>query len=86
MTNLLSAALEHFYNVVLGSGPLAQTEPDPLWVREAGFAGARLAEERRRWKIAVGIYERLASLLPPLRPRLQDKIDKAREQLRLEGG
>jgi TolA-binding protein len=86
VTNLFSAALEHYYNVMLGAGPLAQTEPDRLWVREAGIAGAKLAEERRQWKIAVAIYERLGSLLPPLRPRLQDKLDKAREHLRLDGG
>ena len=86
VTNLFSAALEHYYNVILGAGPLAQTDPDRLWVREAGIAGAKLAEERRQWKTAVGIYERLGSLLPPLRPRLQDKLDKAREHLRLDGG
>lgn len=85
VTNLLTAALEQFYNVVLSAGPLAMTDPDPIWLKEAGLAGAKLAEERRQWKIAASLYERLSIALPPLQPRLQDKLDKAREQLRLEG-
>jgi TolA-binding protein len=84
-TNLLSAAFEHYYDVVIGAGPLAQTGTDPLSLKEAGLAAARIAEERRQWKRAISIYERMAPAVPTLKRRLQDKIDKAREQLRLEG-
>jgi len=84
-TNFITAAFEHYYDVVLGSGPLAQTGTDPIWLKEAGLAAARIAEDRRQWKAAIRIYERVGSVLAPLKARLQDKIDKAREQLRLEG-
>ena len=84
-TNLITAAFEHYYDVVLGAGPLAQTGSDPSWVKEAGLTAARIAEDRRQWKRAIRIYERIGTVLPPLKPRLQDKIDKARELLRLEG-
>ena len=84
-TNCFTAAFEHYYDVVLGAGLLAQTGTDPFWLKEAGMAAARIAEDRRQWKTAIRIYERIGSVLPPLKARLQDKIDKAREQLRLEG-
>lgn len=83
-TNLLSAAFDHYFNVLLGAGPLSGMEPDPFWVRQAGFAAARLAEERRQWEVAANIYSRMADLLPPLRPRLLDRIEKARERARLQ--
>lgn len=84
-TNFFTAAFEHYYDVVLGAGPLAQTGTDPFWLKEAGLAAARIAEDRRQWKTAIRIYERIGSVVAPLKARLQDKIDKAREQLRLEG-
>jgi len=84
-TNLITVAFEHYYDVVLGAGPLAQTGTDPFWLKEAGLAAARIAEDRRQWKRAISIYERVGSVLASLKPRLQDKIEKAREQLRLEG-
>ena len=84
-TNLISAAFEHYYDVVIGAGPLAQTGSDPLSLKEAGLAAARIAEDRRQWKRAISIYERMMPVVAPLKQKLQDKIDKAREQLRLEG-
>lgn len=85
-TNLVSAAFDLYYSVVTGSGPLAGIEPDPNWVREAGFAAIRIAEERRQWQLAVRLYERVIRALPSLEPRLRDKLDKAREKARGEGG
>ncbi|MFM1770829.1 MAG: hypothetical protein RJA22_3358 [Verrucomicrobiota bacterium] len=84
-TNLLSAAFDHYFNVLLGAGPAQGGEPDPFWIRQAGYAAARLAEERRQWNVAVNIYSRMADLLEPLRPRLQDRIEKARDRARAEG-
>jgi hypothetical protein len=76
-----SAAFEHYYNIAMGSNLRSGEESDLNWVKEAGFAAARLAEEQRQWKVALNIYKQLYELLPPLRPRLQDKMDKVNEQL-----
>jgi tetratricopeptide (TPR) repeat protein len=80
----LFGAFEHYYNIVVGSNLRAGDQPDPFWVEKAGMAAARLKEEQKQWTTAVRIYERLHEVLPPLRPRLQDKMNKARELLRKE--
>ena len=79
---LLKAAFDHYYNVVIGKNLLPGETPDPFWTREAGLAAARLAEDQRRWEVVVNIYNRLLSVLPPMRPALEKRIEKAREQLR----
>lgn len=76
----LNAAFDHYYNIVIND----QEPPDPFWLKEAGFAAARLAEDQKQWPVVIAIYERLRDVLTPLRPKLQDRIDKAREQLVLE--
>jgi hypothetical protein len=76
-----NAAFEHYYNVALGANLRGGEECDLTWVKEAGFAAARLAEEQRQWTVALNIYKHLHDLLAPLRPRLQDKMDKVNEQL-----
>jgi tetratricopeptide (TPR) repeat protein len=85
-TNLIAAAFDQYYSVVTGSGPLTLVQPDPEWVRDAGLAGIRIAEERGQWQLAARLYERIAAVLPALKARLQDRIDKARDKARLEGG
>ena len=77
---LLQGAFEHYYNIVISDREV----PDPFWLREAGFAAARLKEEQRQWSVAISIYQRLQDQLTPLRARLQDRIDRAREQLQRE--
>lgn len=81
-TNLLTAAFDHYLNVVIGASVAG--EADPFWIKQTGYAAAKLAEERQQWDIAANVYERMAVSLPILRPRLQDRIDKARERARAE--
>src|SRR5207244_3524917 len=73
---LLKTSLDHLLNIVFGKNLREGEDPDPTWVERAGLAAGRLAEELKQWNIAMNIYERLQSSLPPLRPRLQDRINK----------
>jgi len=56
---------------------------DPFWVKEAAVSAARLAEELRQWDVASKWYERLLTLLPPLRRTWELKLEKL-EQLRAQ--
>jgi len=78
---LRAAAFEHYYNIAIGSNLRSGEEADLIWVKEAGFAAARLAEEQHQWKVALNLYKHLYDSLAPLRPRLQEKIDRVNEQL-----
>jgi TolA-binding protein len=78
---LLDAAREHYLNVFYGRNV---EKPDPFWLKEAGLAAARLAEEQKQWDLAIKIYSRLVMLTPALHASLNRKINKARDQLRLE--
>lgn len=78
---LMKAARDHFLNVLYGSNLKENEKCSPYWVKEAGFAAARLAEEQQDWEVAVNIYKRLAALLPPVKPILEKKLERA-EQLR----
>ncbi len=77
---LLKQASEHYYKILFSENP------DPFWLKEAGLAAARLAEDQKEWETAINIYDRLASLLPPLKPAMERKSDKAREQMHVEKG
>jgi TolA-binding protein len=79
---LRTNAFNHYYNVVSGKNLRDDEKIDPYWYYAAGAGAVRIAEEQQQWEIAVRIYERLSEVLPPLRPALEKKIDKAREQLR----
>jgi TolA-binding protein len=81
---LLKAALDHFLNILLGHNLGDGEEPDPVWRQNAGLDAARVAEELKQWNVAINIYERLQTSQPALRPRVQDRIAKAQEQLRAE--
>ena len=78
---LLKAAREHFLNVLYGSNLRLNEKCSPYWVKEAGFAAARLAEEQQDWEVAANIYRRLVAVLPPVKPILEKKLERA-EQLR----
>jgi tetratricopeptide (TPR) repeat protein len=81
---LLDSAFARYANIVYQKN-LAETEmPDAFWLKKAGLAAARLAEERKQWQVAIKIYTRLAGQLPPLRELLEKQIAKARDQQRLE--
>lgn len=51
-----------------------------FWLKRAGLDAARLAESLQAWPQAVRLYERLAALLPPLKPVLEKRLEKARER------
>ena len=53
-------------------------EFDPVWVREAAVAAARLSENRGKWDQAISIYRRTMAVLPALKPTLEKKIASAR--------
>jgi hypothetical protein len=80
---LLKAAFEHYFRILIGHNLESTEKSDPVWVEKAGFAAARLKEAQGEWQIALNIYQRLWEIdgLSALRPRLQDKIGKAREKL-----
>jgi TolA-binding protein len=77
---LQKLALEHYYKILFSENP------DPYWLKEAGFAAARLAEDQKEWETAINIYNRIGSLLPPLKAAMERKMDKAREQMHVEKG
>lgn len=79
---LLKIALNHYSNILYEDNLRANEAPDAASVERAGMAAAQLAEEQKRWPVAIKIYQRLQTVLPPLRSRLQDKINKAQEHLR----
>lgn len=84
-TALLKLAFEHYFNVAIGGNLSAdQARPDPVWVEKAGFAAARVAELQNQWTLAVNVYRTMHEMLPPLRARLVDKINKASDQMRIE--
>lgn len=80
--DLLKAALDHYLNILYGKNLAEGESPDAFWLKEAGLAAARLAEDLKQWDMAVQIYSGLAGAVPALRPTLEKKIDKAREQAR----
>lgn len=76
---LFEAALGHYLNVVYGKNLREDEAPIPLWVKEAGFAAARLLEARKQPDQAVKVYLRLQQLIPSLRPTLEKRIKSALE-------
>ena len=83
-TNLLELAFTHYYNIVSEKNLRPGERPDAFWFKEAGVAAASLAEKREQWRVAANLYERLLRELPPLREWLQNRLEKAQEQLRLQ--
>src|SRR5262249_26475321 len=83
-TALLKAALDHFLNVFFCDNLGEFEEPDPIWIQTAGLAAARVAEDLKQWNVAINVYQRLQTSLPFLGPRLQPRIDRNQEQLRLD--
>ena len=73
-------ALEHYLNVAYERNLRAGEQADPFWVKRAALDAARLAEELQLWPAAASLYEHLGRLLPALKPGLEAKLQKAREQ------
>jgi len=82
---LLSEALRHYWNVVDGQVLGEDEVADPLWLKEAAMAAARLAEELQRWEEAANLYQKLARWAPPLRKTWELKLERL-EQLRSQLG
>ena len=80
---LLVEARDHYLNVFNGTNLREDEKPSPNWVKEAGFAAARLAEDQHEWQVAANIYERLSKVLPPVQNVVQKKLDRALEQTRI---
>ena len=80
---LLVEARDHYLNVFNGSNLDGDDKPSAFWVKEAGFAAARLAEDQQEWQVAAKIYRRLAKLLPPVQDMIAKKLERALEQTRL---
>lgn len=78
---LLKQAFEHYFNIVIGGGLNVRSQPDPVWVEKAGFAAGRVAETQTQWALALNVYKTMHEVLPPLRPRLTEKMNKVSEQL-----
>ena len=81
---LLKEAFEHLFSIVIGQNLRGDEKSDAVWIEKAGFAAARLKEAQKQWTVVIEIYQRMADVLEPLRPRLQDRIKKVAEQARLE--
>ena len=77
---LWKAAFEYYYSVINPRDLREGEKVDPHWFKIAGLAAARLAEEHQEWETASRIYARMIDVLPPLRPSLEKKLEKAREQ------
>ena len=81
-TGLLNEALTHYWYAVEGKNLRPGDQADPFWVKEGA-----LAEELRQWDVATRWYERLLTLLPPLRKIWELKLEKlAQLRAQLEAG
>lgn len=78
---LLKQAFEHYFNIVIGGNLTGRSQSDPVWVEKAGFAAGRVAEAQTQWTLALNVYKAMHEVLPPLRPRLAEKMNKVSEQL-----
>lgn len=76
--NQPDAALDAFYSVV-SRGPSADNrEPEYFWYYKAGFEAGTLLANRKLWKEAIAIYEKLGSVDGPRAGEAQDRVRKLR--------
>ena len=80
---LLVEARDHYLNVFNGANLVEDEKPSAFWVKEAGFAAARIAEDQQEWQVAANIYTQLGKLLPPVQDMIGKKLERALEQTRL---
>jgi TolA-binding protein len=79
---LLTEARDRYLNVLNGANLGDDEKPSAFWVKEAGFAAARLAEDQQDWSVAANIYRRLLKLLPPLQTVIEKRLERVLEQMR----
>jgi len=82
---LLKAAFDHYYNVFSTNNLRPGEKIDPACFKTAALAGAKLAEERKQWDVAINIYKQVISVVPSIRTAVERKIERV-EQLRAEKG
>lgn len=70
----LEQALNFYLRVLYGQNLRAGELADPYWMKRAGLAAAELAEAMKRTETAIGLYQRLLTELPALRPRMEKRI------------
>lgn len=75
---LYEAALAHYLNVVYEKNLRPNELADPPWLKQAGLNAVKLAESLQDWPVALGLYQRLAVELPPLRSRFEKRIEELR--------
>lgn len=80
-TNLIQQALDHYLNVLYGNNLKPGEVPNPLWIKEAGLAAARLLESREDWLQVTRIYKRLSALDPQSRASFERKLSDAQKRL-----
>lgn len=88
-TPLEDQALDLYLRVLYGRNLRDGELPDPYWMKRAGLAAADLAETQKKWDLAISLCQRLIAELPPLRARLQKRIDDlqaARQKAAAERG
>ncbi len=83
---LLDRAFDHYHRVFYGLNLRDGEQPDPYWLNRAGLAAAALAESRKQWDAAIGLYRRLQTELPSLHERLQRRIEEALQARGTTGG
>jgi hypothetical protein len=78
---LLNDALTRYLAVFEGKNLRDKETANAYWVREAGIAAARMAEDQQRWDVAANLYRRLGELIPSMREVWDAKLRRL-EQLR----
>lgn len=87
---LLKLARDHYLDVFYAKHLREGETRDLFWIKEAGLGALRVVESfmtanvagsREEWQQVKRLCETMQELLPPLRPRLERIIAKAREQL-----
>lgn len=75
-TALAEQALDHYLHVIYAKNLRPGEQPDLYWVKRAGLSAAELAENLKKWDVALGLNRRLMNDVPTLRPRLEKKIEE----------
>lgn len=76
---LENQALDHYLHVLYRQNLQPGEAPDASWQKRAGLSAAAFAESRRKYGVAIGVYQRLHAELPPLQGRFDRKITELRE-------
>lgn len=78
--NQSDAALDAYYTVI-SRGPKDASpgaEPDYFWYYKAGFEAGTLLEDRKLWKEAIAVYEKISAIDGPRAGEASERIKKLR--------